>query len=112
MSLLDNGPDVVLLYPEVIADDGYGTPVRVPSDTPVQVRGHVQPVEALELELTGQEVRTTYRLIARDIPGGAWARVVWGGRDWDAAGEPKHFRSTPKTSHSTLLLVARTAAPL
>lgn len=107
MSLLDRGPDLVLVYPEVVTDDGYGTPIRVPSTTPVEVRGRVQPVAATEVEVSGQQVNTTHRFIARSMPGGAWAKVVWNDREWDVLGEPKRYHDTRTIAHVTVLLAAR-----
>lgn len=108
MSLLDNGPDLILVYPEVDGTDGYNTPVRVPSDTPVEVQGRVQPVSVSETEATGQSVATVYRFIGRTFPAGAFARVEWDGRQWDLLGEPQRHSGSPVTRHVTVLLKART----
>lgn len=109
MSLLDRAPHEVLVYPEVASDDGYGTPIRVPAEEPVLVRGWMRPVSAEERQALGQQSATTYRLFARDIPGGPWARVSWDGRDFDAVGEPLVHDSAGVTSldHMTVLLAAR-----
>lgn len=110
VSLLDNGPDTLLVYPEVHGDDGYGTPMRVPSNVPVVVIGRFQPVSAEESQAAGQAVGTVYKFIARDFPGGAWARVATQGRDWDVVGEPQRHNGSPATRHSTVMLRARTPA--
>jgi hypothetical protein len=107
VSLLDGGPDEVLIYPEVVATDERGNEVRRPAETPVSVQGRVQPVSASEVAVAGQQVATTYRFITRDAPLGAWALVVWDGREWDLAGEPLWSRGSPRTRHVTALLQAR-----
>lgn len=106
MSLLTQ--DEVLVYPEVLSDDGYGTEIRVPSLSPVKVRGLMQPVSSEEAVALGQSVGTVYRLIARDLPGGAWAKVAWGGRTWDVLGEPQRRRYSAMSAHDSVLLLART----
>lgn len=112
MSLLDRGTEVVEVWPEVEGTDDDGNPVRVPADQPVTLRMLVQPVSAEESAALGQGVNTVYRAIGRTFPGGAFARVAWGGRDWDVLGEPKRFNSSPRTRHVSVLLVARGPAPL
>jgi len=109
MTTLDRPPHVVQVYPEVDGTDDYGTPTRVPSAVPVEVRGWVWPISAEESEQLGQQVATVYRLSARAIPGGAWARVVWDGRDWDPLGEPMRYESGGLTGldHASVLLKAR-----
>lgn len=109
MSLLDRPPHTVLVFPEVDGTDGYGTPTRVPAADPVTVQGWVRPVSAAESEQLGQQLATVYRLTARTIPGGAWARVAWDGRDWDPLGEPLKHESGGVTSldHMTVLLKSR-----
>jgi hypothetical protein len=111
VSLLDDGPDEVLIYPEVVVVDERGNEVRRPAETPVPARGRVQPVSASEAAVAGQQVTTTYRFITRTAPLGAWARVEWDGREWDLAGEPLWSRGSPRTRHVTALLQARGAKP-
>lgn len=108
MSLLD-GPDTVVLYPEVEASDGDGNPTREPDrDNPVEVVGRMQPAGSAEDSTDGQAVSTTYRLTCRAFPAGAWALVEWGGREWDVMGEPVRRTSSPATAHATVTLRART----
>lgn len=110
MSLL--GRDVVLVWPEVEATDGDGNPIRKPAAAPVRVRGIVQPVSAEEAEALGQVVTTIYRLTARTLPAGAFARVEWAGRAWDVVGEPqRHVGASPATRNDSVLLRARSPEP-
>ena len=107
MSLLDRGTDLVKVYPEVAGTDADGNPARVAGAAARTVRGRVQPVDAAESAAEGQAVVTTYRLICRSFPAGAFARVVWDGRDWDVVGEPQRSRGSLRTAHVTVLLQAR-----
>ncbi len=109
MSLLDHGPDEVVVYPEDEITDERGNTVYEPSATGVVVRGRVQPVRSDDAAVTGQEVATVYRLTARTAPLGAWARVVWDDREWDLVGEPLWSNGSPRTRHVTALLTARGA---
>lgn len=109
-----DGPDSVELYPEVVGEDGYGTEIRKPGSTPITVRGRMQPAGAgnapssSEQVVSGQQVETTYRFIARSIPVGPWAKAVWGGREWKPTGEIARRGYSPATSHDTVTLRALT----
>lgn len=112
MSLLDRGPDVVQVWPEVAGVDDDGNPMRVPAANPVTLWMRVQPVSAEEAATLGQGTSTIYRATGRDFPGGAFARVAWDGRDWDVLGEPLRYNGSPRTRHVSVLLKARGPAPL
>lgn len=108
MSLLD-GPEAVVLFPEVASTDEDGNPVRVPDMAhPVTVYGSMQPTGSTPDDRDGQGVETGYRLLCRQFPGGAWALARWGGRDWDVQGEPRSRWDSSATAHATVLLTART----
>lgn len=107
MSLLDDGPDLLQVWPEVDGTDSDGNPVRVPAATPLTVRGRVQPVSAEESAAAGQALRTVYRFVGRSFPAGAYARVQWDGRDWDVLGEPMRSNGSARTRHVKVLLSAR-----
>lgn len=111
MSLLDGGPDELLVYPEVEKDDGYGGTIRVPGPTPVTVRGRVQPIGTqllgTEDSRDGQELDTRWRFIGRTFPTGPWGKVVFDGREWDLDGEPKRHAGSTRTRHVTVTLRAR-----
>ena len=105
--MLDQGPEEVIVYPQVTVTDPDGNPLRVPSTEPVTVRAWVHPVTSDDALAAGQQTHTQYRLVARDAPLGAWARVRWGGRDWDLVGEPLRYGGSPRTRHVTAVLRAR-----
>jgi len=107
VSLLDDGRDVVNVYVEVEDTDGDGNVVLVPGPTPLEVHGRVQPVRADESVAEGQDTVTVYRFKGRTWPSGAFARISWGGRDWDVVGEPLVSNGSAATRHVTVLLKAR-----
>lgn len=84
MSLIDNGPHTVRVYPEERTTDSRGNEVRRPSDTAVTVGGcMMQPLAstrgafpAIDVRL-GQRVDAAYRLMARKAPLGWWSKVEW-----------------------------------
>lgn len=111
MALID-GPDVVDVYVEELGTDGDGNRVRKPSTVPVPVSGQMQPLSAAEAQAMGQEWSTTYRFLCRSFPGGAFARVEWGGRSWDVQGEPQPYGGTGAAANVSVILRARDPRPL
>jgi hypothetical protein len=107
MSLLDTGPDVVTVYPEVKTTDSYGNTVWKPSPTGTPVAGRVQPSTSTESAELGQTVGETVRFLSRDFPAGPFARVEWDDRSWDVLGAPREHRGSPRTAHYTTYLRAR-----
>jgi hypothetical protein len=108
VSLLDDGPDTLLVYAETTGDDGDGNPIRVPDTHPRRIQGRVQPASAEETQDKGYAAGTYYRFITRCFPAGAWSRVQWCGRDWDVEGEPLTSGGSEATRHVTVMLKART----
>jgi hypothetical protein len=106
VSLVD-GPDELDVYPEILGTDSDGNRVRKPGATPVTVRGRMSPLSAAEAQAEGQGVTTTYKFLCREFPAGAWARVAWGGRDWDVQGEPQWVALSRATAHWRVVLRAR-----
>ena len=90
MSLLDNGPDVVTVYPVVNVPDGYGGS-QPGSGDPVRVRARVVPVDSDEDAENGYVAGAVYRVYARRLPTGPWSRVEWAGSVWSVVGEPARF---------------------
>jgi hypothetical protein len=99
VSLLDEPPETVLVYPEIVSTDDYGNTVRVPAATPVTVAAHVQPLVGQENTAQGQEVEARYRLSARDAPLSAWAEVEWDGARYDVVDQPREFTWPPEMAH-------------
>lgn len=109
MRLVDSGPDPVLVFPEVETTDDFGDPIRVPSDTPVQVSTYVQALSATEAADYDVDPRTTrYFNTSTPLPAaGAWARVEWDGREWDVVGEPQRVGRTRRTAYTHVVITAR-----
>ena len=105
MSLLDAGPDEIVIYPEIAIVDEYETPKRGPAVVGVPVRCRVQPLVTLD----GSEVQvvTRYKVISRALPAGPWARIEWDGREWDVEGEVLRSNGSPVTRHHKFVMVAR-----
>lgn len=100
------GPDVVAVYVQESTTDAYGNVVLVPSATPVNVRGHVQPATTEEQSALGQPVAEIMRFLSRSFPANAYGKCVWDGREWDILGAPRrHYRG----HHYTTRLRAREA---
>lgn len=114
MSLLDRGAETLDVYPEVTTTDDLGNVVVGPASEPVRITASVQPVTSDELAAAGQDLVTTYRLIARTAPVGAWARIRWvnyGGSWWDVIGKPRRYGMSPRTAHIDAILRERKNPP-
>ncbi|MFE3769933.1 MULTISPECIES: hypothetical protein [unclassified Streptomyces] len=104
MSLLDDGPEEIVIYPAGPAlPDG----TRGPEGDPVTVRCRVQPLASTEYPEGGYLVTTTYRVIARALPTGPWSRIVWRDQTWTIAGDPAHRRGSRRTQHDTAIIRRR-----
>jgi len=103
--LIDSGPDRVEFYPEIETTDEYGTPIRVPSDVPVEFTVHVQRSTAEEAEALGQQALSTWRFsTSRDLPPGPWAGLTVNGRPAEVVGEPQPQGRSPRTRHTLVRL--------
>lgn len=104
VSLLDRGPEEITIYPAgPVLPDG----TRGPEGAPVTMRCRIQPVTSAEDAAPGYLTTTTYRVIARTLPAGPWARVIWRGESWTVAGEPARRRGSPRTRHDTATIRRR-----
>ena len=107
MSLLDRGPDVVTVYPEIENEDEYGNELQVPGGAGIEVHGRWQPGTAEESASLGQQTFTVYRFLCREFPAGPFARVHFDGSTWDVVGEPKRHRGSALTQHVTVWMRER-----
>ena len=116
MSLLD-GPDQLLLYPEAPGPDRDGNPARLidwDADG-VPLAGSMQPQASSPDDpdqTRGQGVVTSYRLLARRFPAGAWAGARWNGRRFRVVGEPRRRVESQAMAHATVTLVAIDPQPV
>lgn len=99
MSLLDEPPELVSVYPAVETTDAYRNTVFAPSATPVPIWAHIQPLVGDERTSQGQEVENRYQLYAREAPLSAWAEVEWGGDRYDVVGAVRRFTWPPELAH-------------
>lgn len=113
MSLLDRGTTVLDIYPEVTSTDDLGNTIVGPAEEPIRVRLAMQPVTAEELSALGQDLFTTYRVIGRTAPLGAWVRVrrVSDGTWWDVVGRPRQYTMSRRTAHVDAILSERKDPP-
>lgn len=115
MSLLDNGPHTVRVYPEIRTQDARGNEIRRPSATPVVITGCImQPMSstrgafpAIDVR-QGQRVDAAYRLLARRAPLGWWSKVEWdtpnGTVTMTVLGGPLQHVSSNGTTHVSATL--------
>lgn len=104
VSLLDRGSQTIVIYPAgPMLPDGS----RGPEGAPVTVQCSVQPVSSTGDAVPGYLDTTRYRVIARTLPAGPWARVVWRDRDWTVEGEPAHRTGSSRTRHDTAIIRRR-----
>lgn len=119
MSLLDDGPETVIVFPAEEHVDAYGQRVLVASATGVRIEhAQVQPIVPLqnraglsghirEDDLQGQSAPPRYRLIVRDAPLSASAQVSWRGERYDVIGAPAQCPNPPNLVHITAIIQRR-----
>lgn len=104
MSLLDAGPDTIVVYPAgPVRPDG----ARGPAGDPVTVRCRVQPQTSNADSGDGYAVVTTYRVVGRSLPAGPWDRISWDGLDWTVTEQPKRWRGSHRVTHDTAIIQRR-----
>lgn len=113
-SLLDRGNQTILVYPEVATTDDDGNLVTRASNTPVEVRGVIQPLAAsgtsgrrAEQDNEGYESEANYRLrVSRkyDIYIGAQSKVSWRGLKFSVVGDGTRYTGSKKTQHVDYVL--------
>ncbi len=109
--LIDSGPDVIEFFPEVDAEDSYGTPVRIPSSTPVRLTAQVKRSSSDEADALGQQALSTWRFTtSRDLPPGPWSALTVNGRPAQVVGEPQPQGRSPRTRHTLVRFEYRDAA--
>lgn len=96
--LLDAGTSTIYVYPEVQQRDSRNNLVKVPSDTPIKLHATTTLDRSSIAELPGQIDVSVIKCVTRDAPVGAWARVIYDGREWDLAAPP---RFSPGMSKAT-----------
>jgi hypothetical protein len=77
VSLLDNGPHTVTIYPSEIVTDSYGNQIHEPSSNGVRVRCVVTPQSNRRDTNQGGPVDQTFKVVTREAPVDEHARVVY-----------------------------------
>lgn len=91
MSLLDDPPETLRVYPGVEVADAYGNTSMVAGTVAVTVAGHVQPLVGSEDARLGQAADERYSVYARQAPLSAWAEVEWDERRFDVVDQPRRY---------------------
>lgn len=113
MSLLDSGTEVVTIYPQVDGEDPDGNKVSGPAATGTPVTCSVQPVRGEKDTVLGQRTAEVYRVRPNRfevVPVGPWAKVSWGGTDWDVELPPLRHNGSDATRHVVFFIKSRRGA--
>lgn len=86
--LLDRGEEICEIYPEVRVRNRQGSFSLRPGKTPEVIRVTVTEERMSASDLIGQVSIHYLRLSTRHMRGGAYARVVFRGEEWDIVTPP------------------------
>ncbi|AEL17666.1 head-to-tail stopper [Mycobacterium phage Bonamassa] len=114
MSLLDQGTDDVIVYPEEVVIDKDGNTRTRPSKVGVPARARIQVLgqsgtssRRQEQDNEGYETEKVYTIrFDRESDRrlgrlGAQSTVEWDGRIWALFGDENVYNSSPRTAHRT-----------
>jgi hypothetical protein len=87
--LLDRGAEELIVYVEETAVDSDGNTVKRPSGDGITLRVTSSVDRSADAELPGQVSNKIIRILARQVPAGSWARVIFDGEEWDLASPPR-----------------------
>ena len=113
MSLLDNGPHVVTVFPMVLQKTRYNTWRKVRGEG-IKLEGvAVQPFGGGtqgNLETNDQQVNDQWTVRGRGVwPGGVHSIVEWNGEEFDQVGKVKAHTIGHFTKHYQVRIQARSA---
>lgn len=99
--LIDNGEEIIYVYPEIRTQDARGNPLYVPAAEPYAVRATFSASRQSASDLIGQvEIGNAFG-VTRTFRGGSWAKVSRNIRgrweEWDVVTQP-HLASGPSRS--------------
>lgn len=112
VSLLDSGPDNVILTPAVWGTDDDGNQRWLPGTDTVSVWGTVEFSTSTAQPVAGQQVRSIITFIVRALPAipstssYRYAEASWNGRVWHSVADPTFYRRGTATKHQSMLLEA------
>jgi len=87
--LLDRGRETLIIYVEETATDSLGNTIKRPSGDGITLRVTSSEDRSSDAELSGQVSNKVVRIMARQVPAGSWARVIYNGEEWDLAAPPR-----------------------
>ena len=105
MSLLDDPPDRITLYPQTDSTDTYGNNIECPSTEGVDVRCHVsRPKHSINRDSTERSQTNTLLVIIRDAPAiGVWSRAKCID-EFYSMDSVEQFNSSEATKHIELII--------
>lgn len=107
MSLISNGRETALVYPDTPQTDWRGNQVTRPSTSGTKVKCRMQPVRT-RVEERQERVRRRWTMITTlDAPIGPWSAVEWDGRTLDVVHQPARFNESLATAHVAATLQER-----
>lgn len=112
MSLLDSGPDKVVLTPAIWGTDDDGNEHWLPGTTSVSCWGTVEFSTSTAQPIAGQQTRSIITFITRALPAipetstYRYATAEWNGRRWHSLADPTFYKRGTATRHQSILLEA------
>ena len=112
MSLLDSGPDLLLITPAVWGADDDGNERWLPGTTALRVWGTVEFASSIQQIVEGQSIRSQITFITRALPvipatqSYRYAEAQWNGRNWHCQADPTFYRRGTATRHTSIVLEA------
>jgi hypothetical protein len=103
MSLLDNGPHTVTVFPEETATDSRGNMVKRPTEVGVVITGCLMTPVRSSRDRDGY-VHADYRLMSRELPIGPWSRIEWNGKTLAVIDGPHHYAASEATQHVSAIV--------
>jgi hypothetical protein len=104
MAIFDRAPVVAIVYPVVLADDGYGG-TKPTEGAPVEVKLFAQPMSPDDPNGWTQPRR--YKLLGEFLPAGSWSRVTMLGSEWSVVAPPTIRNHSRRTRFATAEVVER-----
>lgn len=108
MTLLNQGNEHVIVFPEETYTSDDGQELTRASTTGVPCRAAISPAgRPTEGRDDGYTGRTQYRLRLVGYPGelGAQSQIEWRGQRYSVDGKPMRFNRSPATAHTSYLIV-------
>lgn len=110
MSLLNQGREIITVFPEVLHTTADGNKIGKPSSVGVVCRATVQFISSADdaALVNSDGTKSKYRLRLAGWPGeplGSKSQVEWQGVRWSLDGEPRVFNGSRRTAHVDYVMV-------